>query len=163
MEPAMVYLALVICVLTTWLVCERIWTVSAARTTHRSSGLNTRIAPWIIAALVGATCMRVTGAAAQTVPIRDRIIVDATNPMSDIPPPLRTMVGPAAPIPGKYTVAAGDCLWRIARAVLVERGVQPRGSAISDLWRAIYVVNRDLIGDNPDLIHPGQVLELPAR
>ena len=34
------------------------------------------------------------------------------------------------------------------------------GSATS--WPALYEVNHDVIGDNPDLIHPGQVLHLPV-
>jgi nucleoid-associated protein YgaU len=28
-------------------------------------------------------------------------------------------------------------------------------------WREIYDLNKDLIGKNPDLIHPGQELKLP--
>ena len=29
-------------------------------------------------------------------------------------------------------------------------------------WHAIYDANRDVIGDNPDKIFPGQVLKIPA-
>ena len=29
-------------------------------------------------------------------------------------------------------------------------------------WRTIYEANRSLVGDDPDLIYPGQVLTLPA-
>jgi nucleoid-associated protein YgaU len=28
-------------------------------------------------------------------------------------------------------------------------------------WRRIYEANREVVGGNPDLIHPGQVLKLP--
>lgn len=62
-----------------------------------------------------------------------------------------------------YTVVKGDSLWRIARRILSSQGSHPSGSATSDLWHAIYEMNRELIGNDPDLIHPGQVLELQQR
>jgi nucleoid-associated protein YgaU len=63
---------------------------------------------------------------------------------------------PATPQPAAaaetYTVKSGDSLSRIAKHVYGD------GSK----WRAIFDANRDQI-DNPDLIHPGQVLKLPAQ
>ena len=50
-----------------------------------------------------------------------------------------------------YTVKSGDSLSRIAERELGD------GSK----WRAIYDANRDAIKD-PDLIYPGQVLNLPS-
>ena len=50
-----------------------------------------------------------------------------------------------------YTVVAGDSLSKIARR---EYGDESQ-------WRRIYEANRGTIKD-PDLIHPGQVLSLPA-
>ena len=50
-----------------------------------------------------------------------------------------------------YTVKAGDSLSKIAQRELGD------GSK----WKAIYEANRDQIKD-PDLIHPGQVLNLPS-
>lgn len=50
-----------------------------------------------------------------------------------------------------YTVESGDSLSRIAK--------QQYGK--SSKWRAIYEANRDQI-DDPDMIHPGQVLKIPA-
>lgn len=51
----------------------------------------------------------------------------------------------------KYTVVAGDSLSKIAK--------REYGDAAK--WRGIWEANRDTI-KNPDLIHPGQVLNLPA-
>lgn len=50
-----------------------------------------------------------------------------------------------------YTVVQGGCLWNIAKARY--------GSGID--YIKIYEANRDVIGDNPDLIYPGTVFVLP--
>ncbi|TDI53856.1 MAG: LysM peptidoglycan-binding domain-containing protein [Acidobacteria bacterium] len=63
---------------------------------------------------------------------------------------------------GAHVVESGESLWKIARQILTERGELASGSSISDLWHSIYELNRALIGDNPNLIHPGQVLQLPT-
>jgi nucleoid-associated protein YgaU len=49
-----------------------------------------------------------------------------------------------------YTVQPGDSLWKIAEAHY--------GNGTK--YQAIFEANRDIL-DNPDLIHPGQVLKLP--
>ena len=51
----------------------------------------------------------------------------------------------------QYTVKSGDSLSKIAKAHY--------GDAMK--WKHLYEANRALIGDNPDIIHPGQVLKLP--
>ena len=51
-----------------------------------------------------------------------------------------------------YTVVAGDSLSKIAT----------REFGDANKWHAIYEANRDTI-KNPDLIHPGQVLNLPSN
>ncbi len=50
-----------------------------------------------------------------------------------------------------YTVESGDSLSKIAKEHYGKSGK----------WRAIYDANRDQI-DDPDMIHPGQVLRIPA-
>jgi hypothetical protein len=52
--------------------------------------------------------------------------------------------------PEKYPVRPGDTLSLIAK-----RQNTPGG------WQAIYQLNKDLIGPNPNLIRPGMVLRLP--
>lgn len=51
-----------------------------------------------------------------------------------------------------YTVVRGDCLWNIAKKFY--------GSGSK--YALIYDANRSLIGGNPNLIYPGQVLTIPA-
>ena len=53
---------------------------------------------------------------------------------------------------GTYTVQSGDWLAKIAKAKL--------GAA--DKWRAIYSLNKSVIGCNPNLILPGQKLKMPG-
>ena len=62
--------------------------------------------------------------------------------------------------PRTVVVRAGDCLWRLAAADLPADASAAR---ISARWQAIHRLNVAVIGPDPDLIHPGQRLVLPAR
>ncbi|RFU87882.1 LysM peptidoglycan-binding domain-containing protein [Streptomyces triticagri] len=53
---------------------------------------------------------------------------------------------------GSYTVRVGDSLWAIADGQHVEGG-----------WSAIYDLNKDVVGSDPDLILPGQSLDLGEK
>ncbi|WP_190122275.1 LysM peptidoglycan-binding domain-containing protein [Streptomyces inusitatus] len=53
---------------------------------------------------------------------------------------------------GAYTVRPGDSLWAIAQAQKVDGG-----------WNALYEENKETVGGDPDLIHPGQSLDLAAQ
>lgn len=61
-------------------------------------------------------------------------------------------IRPTAGTPSTYMVKPGDNLWMIAKRTLQD------GSR----WREIYNANVDVIGRNPDLIYPGQVLQIPG-
>lgn len=54
--------------------------------------------------------------------------------------------------PKTYVVKPGDSLSKIAKELLGD----------AKRWPEIYELNKALIGDNPNLIHPGQELKLPA-
>ncbi|WP_207208274.1 LysM peptidoglycan-binding domain-containing protein [Nocardioides glacieisoli] len=56
---------------------------------------------------------------------------------------------------GTYVVRPGDSLSSIALA-------HPGAGSLDDRWRALWRANRDVVGDDPDLIHPGQALRLPG-
>lgn len=55
------------------------------------------------------------------------------------------------PSPQTYTVVKGDCLWNIAKKFY--------GSGAK--YTEIYNANKAVIGGNPNLIFPGQVLTIP--
>src|SRR5918996_238472 len=55
------------------------------------------------------------------------------------------------------TVKQGNTLWSIAAAALKTK----RADLIASHWPLIYEANRSVIGSDPDLIMPGQVLALP--
>ncbi|MGY1693468.1 LysM peptidoglycan-binding domain-containing protein [Geodermatophilus sp. SYSU D00814] len=77
--------------------------------------------------------------------------------------------GPAAvpdrpgPATAEHVVLRGECLWSIAEADLRARtGRHPTGAqtlAAVDRW---HTANAAVIGDDPDLLLPGQVLRPPA-
>lgn len=62
----------------------------------------------------------------------------------------REKIGPSIS-PGKYTVQRGDWLSKIA--------LRAYGDMFA--WEKIYEANKDIIGPNPNLIKPGQVLTIP--
>lgn len=51
-----------------------------------------------------------------------------------------------------YTVKSGDCLWNIAKKFL--------GNGAR--YMEIYNANKSIIGSNPNLIYPGQILTIPS-
>lgn len=54
-----------------------------------------------------------------------------------------------SPAPDRVKVHAGDSLWQLA----LEHDTD---------WQTLYAANRDVVGPDPDLIHPGQRLVLPT-
>ena len=50
-----------------------------------------------------------------------------------------------------YTVRPGDSLSKIAKALMGD----------AKKWRTLYEANKEVVGSNPDLIQPGQILKIP--
>ncbi|WP_162598794.1 LysM peptidoglycan-binding domain-containing protein [Nocardioides gilvus] len=63
---------------------------------------------------------------------------------------------PARTPPGTHRVRAGDTLWAIAEATTAGNDIP---SAVTELHR----LNRRVIGNDPDLIRPGQILDLHSE
>jgi len=71
------------------------------------------------------------------------------------------LVAGAAPRPGPAPVVVlrGDSLWSIAARHL---GPDATDAEVATEWPRWYAANRGLIGDDPDVLLPGQVLRSPA-
>lgn len=86
-----------------------------------------------------------------------------TATMRPVPPPPEVASPPAAP--ATWTVAAGESLWSIAGELLADAWGRPATDPeIAPYWHHLVTANRGRLVDpaDPDLIHPGQVLEVPA-
>ena len=79
-----------------------------------------------------------------------------TDPLSGLPLPERAE-GPAHPRQPAVVVRPGDTLWALAEHDLPAPATDRQVSA---RWQAVYRRNRGVIGPDPDLIQPGQVLKL---
>ncbi|GAA1700230.1 LysM peptidoglycan-binding domain-containing protein [Kribbella yunnanensis] len=82
-----------------------------------------------------------------------------------VPVPDRPEVGAATRYTGlrsgvasRVTVAAGDSLWGLAARELGPRATEQE---IAARWPQWYAANRQVIGSDPNLILPGQVLRVP--
>jgi hypothetical protein len=78
------------------------------------------------------------------------------DPLAGLPFPERAE-GPAHPRHHALVVRPGDTLWALAEQDLPAPATDRQVSA---RWRAVYRRNRGVIGPDPDLIRPGQVLKL---
>ena len=69
----------------------------------------------------------------------------------------RACRGPGAPEAPQRRRTRRDTLWALAEHDLPAPATDRQ---VSDRWQAVYRRNRGVIGADPDLIHPGQVLKL---
>jgi nucleoid-associated protein YgaU len=98
-------------------------------------------------------------ATVEPTPARDvvvmRVLQDPTQPQG---------VPTAAPPPATWTIAPGDHLWKVAAETLAHAWSRPPTDAeVLPYWVAVIARNRHALADptNPDLVFPGQVIELP--
>jgi hypothetical protein len=94
-----------------------------------------------------------------TAPPKETPQVPAPPPQIAAPPPV-TPAPDIRALPSRYTVrpwaVSRDCLWNIAG--------RPWAYGDPAKWRLLYDANRLKLPDpnNPDLIHPGMVLDIPS-
>lgn len=79
-------------------------------------------------------------------------------PERAVGPATRPSTGPAS---RPVRVEPGDTLWGLCAERLVRDGHTPTDAAVAACWPRVHAANRDLLGDDPDLLHPGQALRLP--
>jgi hypothetical protein len=91
--------------------------------------------------------------------------VPATSAVPDWPARSATAVPdwPAgADVTGAHVVVRGDCLWHIAAARLLDQLGRPATNGeVAAAVQAWWTANADVIGPDPDLLLPGQVLRPP--
>lgn len=80
------------------------------------------------------------------------IRIAESKPQASVLPQRETNNSPAPAASRTYVVAKGDCLWNLAKKFY--------GSGSK--YTVIYNANQGVIGGNPNLIYPGQVLTIPA-
>ena len=117
----------------------------------------------VVAAVLLIGLVRSSPGAAVVPPPSERVIVDRqaeTTAVAISNPGPRPVTGSGAG--SIYTIVRGDTLWGIARQILGQRGGTPTGAEISAAWQMIYATNADVVGDDPNLILPGQVLSIPG-
>jgi nucleoid-associated protein YgaU len=90
------------------------------------------------------------------------VAVPAAGPVPDWPASTAAGSGLATTSDGSHVVLRGDCLWVIATAWLGEHtGGNPTDGEVATAVHAWWTANGDVIGADPDLLLPGQVLVPP--
>ncbi len=183
MEPASLYLGAVLGVLVLWLTGDGIFAVAHAivsRPTSRRTR-STQLVAAGVGLMITLMSWRAAPVVASVVPQQERTMIEVdqfspgipegtlspsfalTNRVLQSNDMVMSRHEGASPTQATHTVVSGDCLWRIARSTLRASDDPISGASIGALWREIYDLNRDVIGSNPNLIFPGQVLVLPER
>ncbi|MCU1453766.1 MAG: hypothetical protein JWN46_1912 [Acidimicrobiales bacterium] len=108
----------------------------------------------------------------------DRVVVERLPDLAEVvmerlsdaprPPPAAAVRAPVAaprvPVPTTCTLRKGDHLWGLsARALGGAWGRRPSDAEVAPYWRHLIELNRARLADpaNPDLVFPGQQVELP--
>ena len=77
------------------------------------------------------------------------------------PAELRTAEADDHPGAETWIVEAGDHLWAIAAETVADRTGHTDDESVGTYWQRLIEANLHIVGDDPDLIHPGQIIELP--
>lgn len=108
------------------------------------------------AAVVGATALGGVAQAAPGDPLDGLPLPERATGASPAPP-----AAPAAPAGATVRVRSGDSLWAIAERTLRGPGdASPCDQRVAARVQRLYATNRAVVGPDPDLVLPGQVLRL---
>lgn len=107
----------------------------------------------------------VGGSFGSPVPGHDPVLAAARTAL-DVPDwPLDAAGGvpdwPSGTSTAAHLVVSGDCLWDIAEDRLTTGAGTPRDAEVATAVQGWWSANRAVIGPDPDLIRPGQVLRPP--
>jgi nucleoid-associated protein YgaU len=117
----------------------------------------------LVAAILLVGVVRSSPSAADVPPPTERVIVEGGQDAAAVT--IRHPISPsfsAGRTGTTHTVVRGDTLWGIARDILDQRDARPTGAEIATAWKLIYATNTEVVGHDPNLIHPGQVLTIPG-
>jgi nucleoid-associated protein YgaU len=97
------------------------------------------------------------------VPVLDRVESAAATATTTGAATPATVTPPSLEAPEVHLVEPGDSLWHIAAGELAVRlGHEPSDAEVIPYWRRLIDANRHVVGENPDLIRPGQQIDLPS-
>lgn len=107
-----------------------------------------------------------TSSGAAGVSFEEPAAVAGTDPTAAAPAPTdpAAPAAPAAPVAPTVEVKHGDSLWKIAERHLEANGGQASNAEIQKLVNHVYETNKEIIGDNPNLIfdHQKLVIDMPS-
>lgn len=87
-------------------------------------------------------------------------VAPAEAPAAPPAPDLDWAAHAVAPPPA-VVVQPGDSLWALAEQHLAGRGESTTDAAVARAWPTWWAANRDVVGDDPDLLQPGTRLTPP--
>jgi nucleoid-associated protein YgaU len=138
---------------------------------RRSAALLLGLGLGVTAPLAGAALPGLGPAASATAPAAEAVPdwpllspPAETAPVSDWPTAAAPPAVPSQPSPaaGERVVVRGDCLWHIAADSLRgQLGRPPTEGEVATAVHVWWIANADVIGPDPDLLLPGQVLRPP--
>lgn len=136
--------------------------VGLAGSVLAAAGAGTAVEPGLpTAADVALAAGAPTDASPAGAPVAGRLpVVERAGPAA-APAPAPVPVAASAP-PSTYVIERGDHLWSVADRLLTDAlGRRPVEREVIGYWKALIEANRQVLPD-PDLVHAGLVIELPA-
>ena len=142
----------------------------ARRAAALTLGLGLGVAGPLLGTAVQLIVTPASAAVYPAAPVPDWPGLAGTPPSAPAAPdwPTSSDTGAPSPVPDwpadSHVVLRGDCLWHIAADRLLQQlNRTPTDSEVAQDVRAWWTANADVIGPDPDLLLPGQILRPPDR